>query len=40
MRAGVFSDGGKKERERAARKNPAEGAPVKNLGPVPKDERL
>jgi len=40
MRAGVFSDGGKKERERAARKNTAEPAPVTDLGPLPEDERF
>jgi hypothetical protein len=40
MRAGVFTDGGKKERERAARQNAAEAAPVKDLGPVIEDERL
>jgi len=40
MRAGVFSDGGKKERERAAREHTAAAAPVKDLGPVPEDERL
>jgi ResB-like family len=40
MRAGVFTDGGKKERERAARQNAAEAAPVKDLGSVIEDERL
>ncbi len=40
MRAGVFTDGGKKERERAARQNAAAAAPVKDLGPVIEDERL
>ena len=40
MRAGVFTDGGKKQRERAARQNAAEAAPVKDLGPVSEAERL
>ena len=40
MRAGVFSDGGKKERERAARKNGEEATLVKDLEPVIEDERL
>jgi hypothetical protein len=40
MRAGVFSDGGKKERERAARKTGTEAAPVKDLGTATEDEPL
>ncbi len=40
MRAGVFSDGGKRERERAARKDLASGAAEQPSGPPPEDERL
>ncbi len=40
MRAGVFTDGGKKERERAARKNGKEATLAKDLEPVIEDERL
>ena len=40
MRAGVFSDGGKRERERAARKDLASGAAEQPTGPRPEEERL
>ena len=40
MRAGVFSDGGKRERERAAGKNRADRATAKQTGRPPEDELL